>query len=43
MLRSMRCIVEHLAVGNHTEKLKDISKQIDEYLLPGRADADDDI
>ena len=42
MLRSMLGVIEHLATGNHTEKLKDISKQINEYLIGDRRrDLDD--
>jgi hypothetical protein len=42
MLRSMLGIIEHMAEGNHAEKLKDISKQINEYLIGDRKwDLDD--
>jgi hypothetical protein len=45
MLRSMTGLIEHLASGNHANELKEISRQIKEYLLSVRADADagDDI
>jgi hypothetical protein len=36
MLRSMLGVIEHLATGNHTDKLKEISKQINEYLIDDR-------
>ena len=42
MLRSMLGVIEHLATGNHTEKLKDISKQINEYLIGDRQQDLDD-
>jgi hypothetical protein len=42
MLLSMLGIIEHLTTGNHTEKLNDISKQINEYLINDRQwDLDD--
>jgi hypothetical protein len=44
MLRSMLGIIEHLATGNHTEKLQDISEQINEYLINDRQwDLSDDV
>jgi hypothetical protein len=35
MLRSMLGILEHLASGNHVENLRDVSRQINEYLIEG--------
>jgi hypothetical protein len=42
MLRSMLGVIEHLASGNHADKLKDVSRQINEYLLSDwQSDLDD--
>jgi hypothetical protein len=38
MLRSMLGIIEHMASGNHADKLRDISRQINEYLINERVD-----
>jgi hypothetical protein len=42
MLRSMVGVIDHLADGNHADKLQEISRQISEYLIGDRVDPGDD-
>jgi hypothetical protein len=42
MLRSMVGVIDHLADGNHADKLQEISRQISEYLIGDRVNPGDD-